>query len=165
MDRKVAEEIVFMDIKAVPETKSYRDAGAQGNGSITWIEGTAAGKEWRDTDTPQVREAVQAALRSAAPTLASVDYPSLSLPDFVTPTRSLKLQLDDFERGDVRVDTYGESQGGGERWAIYEWRGPEIPQHPDRPLVHRWVHVYVLYNLTQAQVSRLLPTIRGEVYE
>jgi hypothetical protein len=160
----VTEEI-NMEIMPIKELQSHREAAAQGNGSIDWIMSSAAGQEWKDADTPQARETVQAALRSAAPTLASVDYASLSLPDFVTVTKALKLQLADFEQGDVRADYFGQSASGGERWILYEWRGPEILKHPNRPIVFRWVQVYVLYNITQNQVTRLLPTIRGEVHE
>ena len=57
------------------------------------------------------------------------------------------------------------SQGGSERWALYRWQGPEIPQRPDRLLVNRWVHVYALYSLLEKRVVRLLATIRGEARE
>ncbi|HET6260612.1 MAG TPA: hypothetical protein VFG99_00040, partial [Chloroflexia bacterium] len=135
---------------------------AQSKGSIKWIEATAAGSEW--SSYRQAPPAVSEAIRTAAVKLAGVDYASLSLPDFVTVTRALKLESAHFDSGEITADAFGEG-AQGQKWALYQWQGPEFPQLPDRELVHRWVYVYILYDLTSSKATRLLPSIRGEVWE
>jgi hypothetical protein len=93
-----------------------------------------------------------------------VDYASLSLPDFVTVTRALKVESAHFDSGEITADAFGEGPQG-QRWALYQWQGPEFPQLPGRKLVHRWVYVYVLYELKSGKATRLLPTIHGEAWE
>ena len=96
--------------------------------------------------------------------LASVDYSALSLPAFTTVTSSLNLTLQDFTGDQLRLDSTGEVSGE-KRWAIYSWRGPDVPPLPDRPLVSRWVQVYALYDLKANKVVRLIATVRGEAHE
>jgi hypothetical protein len=93
-----------------------------------------------------------------------VDYVALALPDWVTVTRRLTLTPGDFTGQGAHASDAG-SVDGKPRWLLYEWRGPEIPQRPDRQIVFRWVTVYGLYDITEARVTRLLATIRGEAHE
>ncbi|HUP27216.1 MAG TPA: hypothetical protein VM409_02190 [Chloroflexia bacterium] len=131
-------------------------------GITQWTEPSGAGPEWKDEK--QGRDAVQRSISASAAGLAAVDYPSLSLPDFVTATRGLRVEPGMFGTGDLLLEAYGQDATGG-RWTLYSWRGPELPQHPERRLVNRWIEVYVLYNLSTARVSVLIPTIAGEAIE
>jgi hypothetical protein len=151
-----------IEITPIAEGASPREAIAQSEGSVSWIEATAAGSEW--SSYRQAPPAVGEAVRAAAATLSGVDYASLSLPDFVTVTRALKLESAHFDSGEINADAFGEGPQG-QKWALYQWQGPEFPQLPDRKLVHRWVYVYVLYDLTSGKATHLLPTARGEVWE
>jgi hypothetical protein len=108
---------------------------------------------------------VQAAISTSGDLLATIDYSALSLPDFVTQTRQLKLTPDDFADARVELDAVADLHGETPSWALYRWEGPTIPAHPDRPLVTRWVYVYALYDPADARVVRLLATIRGQVEE
>jgi len=148
------------NIVLMPEASQYRTL-ASGGDNITWIEPGAAGSEW---DPTSGKNEASEAVRNAGDALAGVDYASLSLPDFVTYTRALKLQQADFNGQNVEIDAFGTDPQGG-KWALYRWQGPEFPQHPNRPVVHRWVSVYVLYDLSNNRVARLLPTIQGEALE
>jgi hypothetical protein len=148
------------NIVLMPEASQYRTL-ASGGDNITWIEPGAAGSEW---DPMTGKNEAGEAVRNAGDALAEVDYASLSLPDFITYTRALKLQPTDFSGRDTEIDAFGTDPQGG-KWALYRWQGPEFPQHPDRPVVHRWVSVYVLYDLSNSRVARLLPTIQGEAQE
>ena len=147
-----------------PETGSYRDAMARSLGtSIRWIEAGQAGGKWQDS--AQARKAVEQAIKSAAPGLAAVDYPSLSLPEFVTQTRALKPDPALFTGQGLWVDAYGEEANSPSGWALYTWRGPDFPKPPDRPLVNRWIQMYALYSFDLKTVTRLLATIQGEAIE
>ena len=147
---------------AVAESASYRQEAARIVGEINWVEATAPDQHW--TDTQQDRQRVQAAIRTAAPALAAVDYASLSLPDFVNVTRALRPDPTVFDGSGVEPDATGIDKHGN-RWALYRWQGPEFPQLPGRPLVHRWVQVYALYDTTNRRVAALIATIYGEVHE
>ena len=149
-------------ITPIAEGASAREAVTQSQGDIKWIEATAAGSEW--SSYKQAPSAVGESIRTAASTLASVDYASLSLPDFVTVTRALKLETAHFDSGEITADAFGEGPQG-QRWALYQWQGPEFPQLPDRGLVHRWVYVYILYDTTSGKATHLFPTIHGEAWE
>ena len=149
-------------IVTMPEGTSYKQAASGATGVITWIEAAAAGSGW--TDSKSAQDAAQQAIVANATSLQAIDYAGLSLPAFVTTTRTLDLRPDQIDGRDLRVESYGSDQNGG-KWAVYGWQGPEIPQLIDRPLVHRWVQVYVLVNLSNNQVSTLFPTIVGQVYE
>ncbi len=149
-----------LPIVPMPEASQYR-ALAAGGANITWIEPAAAGSEW---DPTAGKDQAANAIRDSAAALAAVDYPAFSLPDFVTYTRALKPQPSHFSSQDLEIEAFGRDPQGG-RWALYRWQGSELPQHPDRLLVHRWIRVYVLYDVTNGRVVRLLPTIQGEVLE
>jgi hypothetical protein len=154
-----------VEIVTAPEGQPYRESITAGGGQIqiTWIEPRDAGSDWQES--ARSREAVLSAIRGAAPALAGLDYASLSLPDFVTPTRGFKPAEPLYHSGDVAVDAFGQGSSSSERYVLYLWQGPELPQHPERPLVHRWVRVYALYDLASERVARLLATIGGEVQE
>jgi hypothetical protein len=147
-----------MEIRPLREGESFRDAATQGYGPVIWT-ATLSGDEGM-APVQSTRDAVN----RAAPSLAGVDYVRLSLPDFITPTRSLQLNEQQFLGGEIGVDAYAEADGG-KRFALVLWQGPEIAQLPERPLVHRWVRVYALYDLDKGEVVRLVPTIGGEVIE
>ncbi len=149
-------------LATVPELGSYRDAAAQSHGGITWTE--VVGGAYAEADSPQARTAVQDAIRRSASELAAVDYAALSVPDFVTATRSLKPDASMFHGQGVEPNAFG-TDGTGNSWVLYAWQGPELPQLADRPLVHRWVTVYALYDASHRQVPLLVVTIRGQVYE
>jgi hypothetical protein len=93
-----------------------------------------------------------------------VDYAALSLPDFRAETAGLTVQPDAFKSGQAWLDSRAVGQAG-ERWELYGWRGQEFPQKPDRPLVHRYVQIYALYDTNQKKVVQLLATIAGEALE
>jgi hypothetical protein len=150
-----------MEIIELPELQSYTEAALNGDTSINWSPASAPPQP---AGSDQASKQVQAAIKSEAGRLAKVDYSALSLPDFVTATRSLKLTAQDFTGDELRLDSIGEA-AGEKRWAIYSWQGPEIPQLSDRPLVFRWVQVYALYDLKANKVVRLIATVRGEAHE
>jgi hypothetical protein len=158
----VAQTQSGIEIKPIAEGASARETIAQSKGSITWIEATAAGSDW--SSAQQAPPVVGEAIRTTAANLAGVDYAALSLPAFLTATRALKLESAHFDSGEITADAFGEGPQG-QKWALYAWQGPEFPQHPDRELVHRWVYVYILYDLTSDKVTHLFPTIHGEVWE
>jgi hypothetical protein len=157
------------EIVAVAETEPYR--------TLIWKEGTPP--RWNDphpsdatyagfSSSQAMKEApakVQEAIMAAAPQLAAIDYPALSLPAFVTYTRAFTPAASDFNGANAEVDAYATEESGAPRWALYRWVGPTLPPHPDRPLVTRWIHVYALYDTTTQQVVRLAPTIWGQVEE
>ncbi|HYP40918.1 MAG TPA: hypothetical protein VEX13_11220 [Chloroflexia bacterium] len=151
-----------IEITPIAEGASAREAIVKSKGSVSWIEATAAGSDW--SSYRQAPPAVGEAIRTAATDLAAVDYAALSLPAFVTFTRALKLETSHFDGREITADAFGEGSQG-QRLALYAWQGPEFPQHPDRELVHRWVYVYILYDLTSGNVTHLFPTIHGEAWE
>lgn len=144
------------------ELSSARDAMGQGTSSITWFAPSGAPGSWPDPSVGQL--SAEEAIRDAASRLASVDYASLALPDFQSETAAMKLQPDAFKSGQAWLDARAGGQAG-ERWELFGWRGPEFPQKPERPLVHRYVQVYALYDTNQKKVIRLLVTIAGEALE
>jgi hypothetical protein len=149
------------ELLTLGETQPYRDRIAQGLGSITWA--SAFSSPTPDA-VPQGADAARAAINASAQSLAAVDYVSLALPDWVTVTRKLQVTPGDFTGQGASASEVG-SVDGEPRWLLYEWRGPEIPQRDDRPIVYRWVYVYALYDIAGARVTRLLASIRGEVHE
>jgi hypothetical protein len=149
-----------MPLVTVPEGESVR--AAAGQSGITWVEPTGAGKSWQEA--VDARSRVENAIRSEAYRLADVNYASLSLPDFMASTGALLLVAGDFTGQPLSVEAFGTGKNG-EKWTLYAWQGPEITQHPDRPLVHRWIQTYALYDMDAGKVTLLLATIRGEVYE
>lgn len=157
-----AGQAVTPAIETLAEAGLYRAEIERKSGAITWIEPTAAPSEW--SDTPEARTSVQGAVESAAPRLAVVDYAGLSLPAFYTVTHGFTVDEATFKGGKVEIEAYGKGVAG-ERWALYGWQGPEIPQRADRLLVQRWVFVYALYNMDAKAVTLLMPTVRGEVQE
>jgi len=150
-----------MEIIELPELQSYTEAAVYGDKSVTW---TPISSMPRPASSDEAGKQIQAAIKSEAERLAKVDYAALSLPDFVTVTRSLKLAPQDFTGDQLRLDSTGEVSGE-KRWALYSWQGPEIPQLADRPAVFRWVQVYALYDLKENIVTRLIATVRGEAHE
>lgn len=150
----------LMPLVTVPENSSVR--AAAGQSGITWLEPTGTGKSWQEV--AGARSQVQSAIQSAASRLYAVDYPALSNPNFVTYTRALSFTQYDFTGQPLGVEAFG-TDTAGKRWTLYTWQGPEMPQHPDRPLVHRWIQTYALYDIDGGGVTLLLATIRGEVYE
>jgi hypothetical protein len=153
---------ISMEVVTVPEGNPIGEAALPGRTDVKWVQATASSQGW--PGSPEPRNKVMQTIGAEAKRLVAVDYASLSLPDFVSVTQSLKLDEGMFAEGSATPNVYGQDSSGGS-WALYEWRGPEIPQQPDRPLVHRWVYVYALYNMNDGQVVRLLPTIRGEAQE
>ncbi len=157
-------------LMTVPEGTSVRSVVGQsdstksvaGHHVITWVEPTAAGPMWQEAK--DARSQVTMAIHAAGLRLANVNYPVLSLPDFVTYTRALSLIAQDFTGAPLQVEAFGTGEFTG-RWTLYTWQGPELPQHPDRPLVHRWIQTYALYDMYSGSVTLLLATIRGEVHE
>lgn len=149
-------------VQPIREGTVYRDVILPGRANLTWIEPSTAGGGWSDSQA--ARAAVQEAIAGIASQLASIDYSSLALPDFVTTTRSLTLSEATFNGDNLIVEAYAEDAQGN-RWAVYGWKGPEIPPLAGRPLVHRWVYVYALYDIAAGKVTRMLPTISGEVHE
>ncbi len=145
------------------ELQPYRDSALLGTDAVSWqVSGdTTAGL----AQPPGARQVVEDAIRSAAFNLAAVPYASLSLPAFVTPTLALSIKSVDFTGQDARLDSWGISRSGSAGWILYYWRGPEVPPHPERPLVNRWVTVYALYDMATGRVVRLVATIRGEALE
>ena len=150
-----------VEIKTVAELTPFRGADSLGR-AVTWQDG-AVDKSW--ADLPGAEQVVQAAIEAASARLAAVDYAPLSLPDFVTQTRALKLNPTDFTGQNVHIDAHGEGSVDKKKWVLYAWQGPEFPPHPNRPLVHRWVYVYALYDVEGKRVARLLATIHGEGLE
>ena len=152
-----------LPIVTVPEGQSARTAASRG--SMNWLEPTGAGKSWQENSTG--RDQVEYEIKRAAQSLSTIDYPALSLPDFVTYTRALTIypvDFTDFRGHPLTVEAFGTGTNG-ERWTLYAWQGPEIPQHPDRPQVYRWITTYALYDMNAGRVTLLLATIRGEVHE
>lgn len=143
------------------ETSPYRAAIMSGESNVQWIAPGAAGGSWPGRDVGSA--AASLAIKSESASLAAVDYARLSLPDWVTETRSLSVKPADFSANGPWLDTFATSDAG--RWAVYGWRGLEFPQKVGRPLVHRWVQVYALYSLDTGQVVRLLATVAGEALE
>jgi hypothetical protein len=150
-----------MEIIELPELQSYTQAAVKGDTSVTWTPSSASPQP---ASSDEAGKRVQAAINSEAARLAKVDYSALSLPDFVTVTRSLNLTAQDFTGDELRLDSTG-NISSEKRWALYSWQGPEIPQLPDRPLVFRWVQVYALYDLKANKIVRLIATVRGEAHE
>ena len=149
-------------IVTVQEGTYYKQPASNAVGVVTWIEASVAGSDW--TDTRSAQDAARQAISDNASALQAVDYASLSLPAFVTTTRTLNLRPDQIDGHGLRIESYGSDSQGG-KWAVYGWQGPEIPQLSERPLVHRWVHIFALVNLDTNQVNTLFPTIVGQVYE
>ena len=150
-----------MEVIELAELQPYRQAAVKGNTPVTWTETSESPQPASGDET---RKQVQAAIKSEARRLAAVDYSALSIPAYVTITKTLKLAPDDFTGNELRLDSTGEVSGE-KRWALYSWRGPDIPQLPNRSIVNRWVQVYALYDLKESKVVRLVATVRGEVLE
>jgi hypothetical protein len=152
-----------VEIVEVAETQPYRMAAVKGESGVEWAEGSLYSGQDRFNSSMADAEA---AIKSSARRLATVDYSALSLPAFVTVTRSLKLNEADLmkESTSLFLDSLGKVNGT-DRWAMYGWQGPQIPQLPDMPLVFRWVQIYALYDLGEKRVVRLVATIRGEAHE
>ena len=146
----------------VPEGSPYRQTIGGTRGITTWLEAGAAGSGW--TDSQAAQDAAQKAISSNESALLAIDYAALSLPDFVTTTRTLNLNQGQMDGRDLWLDAFGSDAQGG-KWALYAWQGPEIPQLSERPLVHRWVQVYALVDLSTNNVEALFPSIVGQVYE
>ena len=153
-------ELPATPLVTVREGVSVRNAAGQN--SITWLEPTGAGKSWQEASG--ARDRVADSIRATSDRLASVDYNSLSLPDFLTYTRAVTLTATAFTGSWLTVEAFG-TDNNGKKWTLYEWQGPEIPQRPDRPLVSRWIKTYALYDMDGGKVTLLLATIRGEVLE
>lgn len=151
-----------LQLVEMPEGTPYRQTIAGTVGITTWLEVGAAGSGW--TDSQAAQDAAQKAISSSAPALLAIDYAALALPDFVTTTRTLNLKQGQIDGRDLMLDAFGSDAQGG-KWALYAWQGPEIPQLSDRPLVHRWVQVYALVDLSTNRVDTLFPSIVGQVYE
>ncbi len=144
----------------MPETGKYRDAITRGLGDITWIE--PGQSEFVQDDRAQ--EITGAAIKSEGTKLAAVNYVSLALDPFKEVTGQLKLTSDDFQTGDLELEAIGRSNEA-KRYLLYSYTGKELPKHPDRPLVYRWVQTYALYDNSTLAVIRVVATIRGEVHE
>ena len=149
------------ELITLAETQPYRERIAQGLGNISWA---SAYVSPTTQAAAQGEATARAAIQASAQPLAAVDYVALALPDWVTVTRKLQVAPGDFTGQGVTASEVG-SVDGEPRWVLYEWRGPEIPQRDDRPIVYRWVYVYALYDVAESRVTRLLATIRGEVHE
>jgi hypothetical protein len=150
-----------LDIIELPELQSYTQAALNGDPNIAWKTNSESPLP---VGSDPARNAVQTTIQSEAARLSRVDYAALSLPAFVTVTRSLKLTPQDFLVTELRLDSTG-SKSDEPLWAIYSWKGPDFPQLPGRDQVFRWVQVYAIYDLKQYTVTRLIGTIQGEAHE
>ncbi len=155
-------EFPMVTLVEMPEGTPYRQTIAGTAGITTWLEVGAAGSGW--TDSQSAQDAAQQAISSSAPALVAIDYAALALPDFVTTTRTLNLKQGQIDGHDLMLEAFGSDKQGG-KWAVYGWQGQEIPQLSERPLVHRWVQIYALVDLSNNRVDSLFPTIVGQVYE
>lgn len=149
-----------VDITEVAETKSYRDAMAQGLGDIEWLSPAQAQAQ----DDPAVASKVRDLISKEGARLGAVDYAALAIDPFKDVTKQLTLSVSDFQGGEMWLDAVGR-QDGANRWLLYGYTGPQMPRRPDRPLVYRWVQTYALYDMDADKVLRLIATIRGEVHE
>jgi hypothetical protein len=147
----------------VREGEEYRDTLASGH-SITWT--VAPGPSQSCTADADAVRIVRDAVNSSAAEIAQVDFSALSLPRFLTVTRTLKLDSTSWQSVEVEIDACG-SEGGIDKWRIYSVLGPEFEQLPGGPgaLIHRWPHVYALYDVEARAVKKLLVSIRGYVLE
>jgi hypothetical protein len=150
-----------MEIIELPELQPYQAASVKGDTTVTWTPITSSPQP---PGNDPAALAVQAAIKSEASSLANVDYSAISIPAYVTVTKSLKLNPADFTTDQLRIDSKG-SVAGTDRWALYSWQGPQLPQLPNRPQVIRWVQVYALYDLQENKVVRLIATVRGQANE
>ena len=150
-----------IEIAEVAETGNYRDAIVKGLGKITWVD---PGQGETLTDTGGAQEIARVAIRSEGERLAAVNYVNLSLADFREVTGQLQLSGSDFQTGDVVLEAIGR-ENDAHRYLLFSYTGKEIPKHPERPLVSRWVQTYALFDNTTGTVARLVATIRGEVHE
>jgi hypothetical protein len=145
-------------METLPEAEQYRSA-LDPSGKIVW---TVAGSVCK-ADAGAIEAAGQA-VESMGSELAQVDYAALALPRFVTVTQKLKLDADSWRDAKVELDACG-SEGGKAKWQVFGVEGPEFEQLPNQLLVHRWPHVYVLYDVEDQAVQKLVATIRGYVLE
>jgi hypothetical protein len=156
------------EIMPLPETAPYRTLILKDEGPVHWLDPQSLGDEFMQGPLATKDPArAQFAIQKAADQLASIDYAALSLPAFVTYTRSLEIKPADFTGDNTELEAVANSSTTNiaMRWALYRWVGPKLPPHPDRPLVTRWIHVYALYDTTTLRVVRLAPTIWGQVEE
>ena len=149
------------EIVQVAETGAYREELGKGLGDVVW---TVVTDTTGISGEATAREVVLGTIKARGRELAAIDYSALSLEAFKGVTGQLKLGEDSFAGGEARVEYVG-TQGGQVRWLLYDYRGPEIPQLPERPQVFRWVEVYALYSVGDGRVTRLVATIRGEAQE
>jgi hypothetical protein len=149
------------EIVQVAETGAYREELGKGLGDVGW---TVVTDTTGISGEAKAREVVLGTIKARGRELAAVDYSALSLEAFKGVTGQLKLGEDSFAGGDARVEYVGR-QEGQVKWLLYDYRGPEIPQLPERPQVFRWVDVYALYSVGDGRVTRLVATIRGEAQE
>ncbi len=91
-----------MEIIELPELQAYPAASVKGDTAVTWTPVTSSPKP---PGNDQAGQAVQAAIKSEAVRLATIDYSALSIPAYVTVTRSLKLSPTDFTGDRIRVDS------------------------------------------------------------
>ncbi len=157
-----ADHILPLAAQLITAPEGVPPRSAAGQSGITWLEPTGAAKNWQEIST--ARANVEQEIVAANQQLAGVDYARLALPDFITVTRQLQLDPNNFTGQLLSVEAFGTDKTN-RRWTLYTWQGPEIPQCPDRTLVHRWVQVYALYDMDAKRVITLLATIHGEVHE
>jgi hypothetical protein len=152
---------VKIPVETLPESEQYQRV-LDPSGSVSWMVASDPGGACKaDAGAPEL---VRQAVEEMGQDLAAIDYAGLSLPRFVTVTRGLKLDATSWNDGELGLEACG-SEGGKLRWQLFGVQGPEFDQLPDLTLVHRWPHVYALYDIDSKVVTRLLATIRGYVLE
>ena len=139
------------------------DTVNSGISGVTWQLGSTGVAA---ADEAAASTAGEAAVKASAESLLLVDYASLSLPAFITSTKAISLEVNDFASGELNVEGSGTGKAG-ERYILLLWQGPELPQHPQRRLVHRWVRAYAVVRVdgSTPSVNMLLPTVGGHVEE
>jgi len=131
-------------------------------GTVTWEIAPGVGGTCKaDTGTLEI---VRQAVESTGQELAGVDYTGLSLSRLVTVTQKLKLDATSWNGGELEREACG-SEGGKVKWHLFGVKGPEFEQLPNQTLVHRWPHIYALYDVDAKAVTKLVATIRGYVLE
>lgn len=149
-----------LPIVEVAEATLARDVLGQSLGKVSWID-AGAGEASEDQGAHQ--RALDA-IKAEGARLAAVKYVPLALEDYKEVTGKLLLTGDDFQTGDVVLDSIGQI-GGTQRYFLYSYKGKDIPQRPDRDQVFRWVQSYALYDNTTLNVIKIVATIHGEVHE
>ena len=148
-------------VQTMPEGGQYQPV-LDPTGRVDWLFASDPSGVCEADST--VAGSARQAVASMGQALAAIDYGTLSLPRFVTVTQKLKLDASSWNNGELELEGCA-LESGRVKWWLFGIKGPEFEQLPDQPLVHRWPHVYALYDVDAKTVTRLLATIRGYVLE